>query len=181
MAGTPIPPVRGIIYIEGARFRSAVSEELIQRLGATNNFISLYQYDTKDFFLNGPYSSVSTPQTAVDGLYVFPFDVEIFDAVMFNIVSGSSGTTELDIKYATAPGGSFTSIFSTTPKITSAAGDYAWIGVGGSLTGATAPVFTSTPASPSFNVDAGWAVRIDLLQSQAGAQNCGLLLYFRPR
>jgi len=174
---TPIPPVRSIIYIEGARFRSAVSEELIQRLGSMNNFIATYQYDTKDFFLNGGYSTVAVPQLGVDGLYAFPFNVEIFNVFMFNNTAGTSGTTELDVKYTTAPGGSWTSIFSTTPKIASAAGDYAYIGVGQTLTGATAPVLTSNP----LNIDANWAIRIDLLQSQPAARNCGLLVYFRPR
>lgn len=176
MAGTPVPPSRNIVYIEGARFRSAVSEELIQRIAATNNFISYFQYDTKDFFLNGPYGTTPSPQMGVDGLYVFPFNVQIFDVVMFNIVAGTSGTTELDLEIATTPGGSWTSIFSTTPKILSAAVSNAWIGVGGTLTGAVAPVLTTTP----MPIAAGTAMRINKLQAQLGAQNCGLLVYFQP-
>ena len=159
------------------RYRAAVSEATIQKMGKMINFLGHRSYDTKAFFLNGRYGGASA-QNGVDGLYVFPFDCEIFNIYIFNNVAGSSGTLELDIKKSTDPAGAFTSIFSTTPKITSAAGNFVWIGVGETLAGATAPVLTSS----TISVNAGDAVRIDLIQAQAGnAENCGLIVYHRPR
>jgi len=175
---TLVPPKRSLIYIDGAQFRSAVSEELIQRQGAVSNFISLYQHSEKQFFINGPYGIATVPATALDGLTFFQFDAEIIDVWAFHIISGSSGTTELDVKVATL-GGSFASIFSTTPKFTSSAANNSWVDSSGVVapgTGVTAPVLSIT------NVNAGQALRFDLLQKQGGdPQNCGIVIHYRPR
>jgi hypothetical protein len=178
--GTPVTPARKLIYVEGAQFRSATSEELIQRLAATNNFISLYQYDVYDFKANGLYNVNLLNETGFDGIYVFPFDMEIFFVAMYNTTPGSSGTTSIDIKRTTGSGTTFSTIFTTVPAITTAADhtDVAYIYTGGSGTGLTAPVLSSTP----FNVSAGQAIRADFISKQAGLpENCGILVYFRPR
>jgi hypothetical protein len=170
--------LRRNVQIEETRFRFAVSESLAQKLGGSINFINNKQYDTKAFFANGPYNITGVNETAVDGLYVFPFDVEVFEAAMFNIVAGSGGTTTLDVLRATASGGAFSTIFSTKPAIASTAGASAYIRTGGSGTGLTAPVLTSTP----FDIDAGHAIRLDFTGKQTGSpENCGLILYMRPR
>lgn len=190
---TLVTPSRTLVYTPGAQFRSAVSEELIQRLAGLENFISLYQHSEKQFFLNGDYSRVAVPQTAADGLAVFEFDATIIDVWMFNIVAGSAGTTELDVKIATTSGGAFTSIFSTTPKITSAAGNNAWVGnpsvwtSGAAVqdgtytvpTGCTRPVLSG--GGQTLDVNKYSAIRLDLISAQTNAQNCGLLIHYRPR
>lgn len=177
---TMVTPARKIAYVLGAQFRSAVSEELIQRLAATNNFISLYQHSEKQFFLNGAYNLAPLPFLGADGLAFFQFNAQIIDVWMFIEQSGSSGTTELDIKTATTSGGAFTSIFATTPKIANTAGDYSWTHVGGSAgTGLTVPVFTASAAA--ISVTAGQALRCDLIQAQGGTPNgCGLLVHYQP-
>lgn len=176
---TLVTPARKLIYQLGTQFRSAVSEELIQRLAGISNFISLYQHSEKQFFINGSYSTATTPVLGVDGLAVFEFDAEIIDVWMFNTTAGSGGTTELDLKVATTSGGAFTSIFSTTPKITSAAGNNAWVGAPGGAY--VAPTGTTAPVISTVNVDAHSAIRLDLLQTQTGGQNCGLIVHYRPR
>jgi hypothetical protein len=190
---TLVTPSRTLVYTPGAQFRSAVSEELIQRISGLQNFISLYQHSEKQFFLNGPYDIKTPPQTALDGLTIFEFDATIIDVWMFNLVAGSSGTTELDIKMATTSGGTFTSIFSTTPKITSAAGNNAWVGnpsvwtTGSPVqdgtytvpTGCTRPVLTG--GGQTLDVNKRSALRVDILQAQTGGQNCGLLVHYIPR
>jgi len=178
--GTLITPARNSIYIEGSQFRSAVSEDLVQRLGSSINFINAYQHSEKQFFINGPYGRVATvPVTAVDGLAVFEFNATIIDVWMFNITAGSAGTTELDLKIATTSGGAFTSIFTTTPKITSAAGNNAWVGAPGGAY--TPPSGTTAPVLGTVNINAYTAIRLDLLQAQTGGQNCGLIVHYRPR
>jgi hypothetical protein len=172
-----VPAVRRIHYLPGNRFRGAVSEFFAQRLAGAQNFINLYQHSEKQFFLNGRYNIAGTPQLGVDGLVVFEFNAEIINAWMFNLVAGSGGTTELDAKIATVSGGAFSSIFTTTPKITSAAGANIWAGKdSGAQTGVTNPVLATT------EIVAGTAMRFDLLQAQTGnPENCGLLIHYRPR
>lgn len=174
---TIVTPVRKNIFYEGARFLSAVSEELIQRIAASINFINERQYEVRDFIANGQYNAVgSFPIIANDGLSFFLFDVEIIDVWAWVQFAGSGGTTELDLKYTTAPGGSFTSLFSTTPKLTAGAGNYAYIHLGAVLAGATAPVLATS------SINAGWAFRLDILQAQSGTVNgAGLQVHYRPR
>lgn len=177
---TIVTPKRNLIYFEGAQFLGAVSEELIQRQGGVSNFISLYQYTEKQFFANGRYGIMSSyPQLGVDGLVFLEFNIEIINAWVFNNVPGSGGTTELDIKKASTPGGAFTSIFSTTPKITSAAPAFSWADWQGKTTpttGVTAPVVSSP------NLNAGDALRLDLLTVMTGnPENTGILITYRPR
>jgi hypothetical protein len=168
----------GLIQIEETFFKAAVSEFTMQRMGQFMNFLATKEHSEKQFFLNGPYARGADPQFYADGLAVFEFDAEIFNVWMFNIVPGSSGTTELDIKIASSPGAAFNSIFATTPKITSSAVAAAWIGVGGSVGGCVAPVLTSG-GSP-LSVSAGYAIRCDKITSMAGGENCGIIVHYRP-
>ena len=171
---TQVPPARKLIFVDGAQFRGAVSEELIQRIGATTNFINLFQYDSKQFYANGPYGNATMPQLGVDGLVFFEFTSLIIDVWAFVITAGS-GTTELDVKYATGSGGGFTSIFSTTPKITAAAGNDAWTHLSSAPSGTTAPVLSTTTFA------AGVALRMDILQAQtSGAQGTGIVVHYQP-
>lgn len=173
-----VPKVKRYFYAESMQFRGATSEELFQRVGASVNFLNDTQYDKKDFFINGRYDAVPVPFYGVDGLGFFEFDSEIFNVWMFVKNAGTSGTVELDIKINAGTSGSgFASIFSTTPKIASSAGNYAIIKIGGSGTGLTAPVLST------INVNAGQAIRCDILQAQAGASitGCGIVVHYRAR
>ncbi len=175
-----VSPVRQNISVAEVQFRAAVSEGTWQKIGGSVNFINDYQYDTKDFFINGPYTITSASDIAVDGLQIIPpgINIQVFAVAMFNITAGSGGTTTLDVLRTTSSGGSFTSIFSTKPAIASTAGNFAYVATGGSGTGLTAPVLTTTP----FLMSAGDAFRIDFTGKQTGSpQNCGLILYYQPR
>lgn len=173
--------VRNIIQEEEVAYRAAVSEATLTRVGETTNFINVRQHDTKQFFINGTYSVNSgLPQVSVDGAIPVLFNITIIDVCMFNIVAGSSGQTELDIKRVTSSGGSGTTIFSTTPKIMSTAGNNAYTGTaaagafpGG--TGLTQPVLSVT------DIDAGDLLYCDLLDAQVDAENTGIVIFFRPR
>jgi hypothetical protein len=108
----------------------------------------------------------------------FEYNAEIINVWAYRVVAGSAGTTEMDIKRATASGGAFTSIFSTTPKFTSAAAAYSFVDADGTQAagaGVTAPVLSTT------NVDAGDALRFDLVSAETAAENCGIVVHYRPR
>jgi hypothetical protein len=172
---------RAMIQEEETRFKAAVSEAVMQKFGKLGNFINTRQYDTKAFFLNGRYGQSTVPLHGIDGAYIFPFDATIFNVYIFNLVAGSSGTTELDVKRVTASGGAGSTIFSTTPKIAATAGANAYVGVGGSGVGLTAPIFTGA-STTTFDVDADDMIYVSMIQKQAGnPENSGLLVCFRPR
>lgn len=172
-----LPDERALIQTEEAQFKFAVSESMFQKTGKSLNFMLNRTHQEKGWYINGNYSFVSLPFNSVDGFTFFKFDALIVDAFMFVQFAGGGGTTELDIKRATTPGGAFTSIFSTTPKITAAAGNNAWTYVGGVLAGATAPVISTTM------VNANDALRCDIITTQTGStvNGCGLVLIYRPR
>lgn len=175
-----IPEVRANIQQEAVQYRTAISESILSTVGGSINFINGRQYDEKPYFINGPYNITGVNETAVDGLYIVPpgINITLFAVSMFNITAGSGGTTTLDVLRATVSGGSFTTVFSTKPAIASTAGNNAFVATGGSGTGLTAPVLTGT----TFNLNAGDALRVDFTGKQTGSpQNCGLILYFRPR
>lgn len=172
-----IAAVRKLIDELEVKYRSGVSESTWFKIGGVINFIVTKNHQEKQFFLNGKYSLLAMPQNKVDGLTIFEYDATIINAWLFNIVAGSSGVTEIDCRIKPQNSGSYTSIFSTRPQIAAAAGNDAWIGVGQSFANMTAPVLSASP----LNVNAGDGLVVDLIQAQAGGQNCGLLIHYRPR
>lgn len=177
-----ITPRRINIQEEETAYRSAVSEATLSRVGASTNFINLRQYDSRGFFLNGPYSTIASPQLGVDGAWFILFDVEIVGVGMFNLVEGSSGTTTLDIRRFTASNVGNTSIFSTRPSLSTASGSYAYV-FRDVLNGVTleAPTGSTVPVLSTTNLNAGDMLVMNKDDAQVGGENCGLLLYYRPR
>lgn len=173
-----IPANRTIIQLEGAQFRSAVSEALMQGIGGSTNFINQKLFEEKEYKLNGVYSLEVSPQIAADGYSITPvsFDMQIFAVGMYHVIAGSGGVTELDIKACQTSGGTFATIFSTTPKITAAAGNGVWI-----LTGQTDPNMTAAVlVTPTVLIPGGSAIRLDVITAQTGIPNStGITLFYR--
>lgn len=172
-----INPERLFIQQEETAADAAVSESTMSRVGAGINFINSYQANIWQFNVNGRYNIVPTPNNQVDGIVSFPFNWEIVYVYIYSGEAvGSSGTTTLDLKWATFTGTSFASIFSTTPKFTSSALPNQTCGNGQTKTGFTAPVLSKT------TFDAYDKIRFDLLQAQVGAvKGAGIGLVYRPR
>lgn len=177
-----ITPRRINIQQEEVKYRAAVSEATLSRVGASTNFINEKQYDSRGFFLNGPYGN-SAGSTGVDGAWGILFDIDIVGIMMFNLVAGSSGTTTLDIRRWTATNTGNTSIFSTKPSITFSAPNntYLFLDIANSTTledpvlGRTMPVLSTT------QLNAGDMLTMNIDAAMTGAENCGILIYYRPR
>lgn len=194
MAG--VSPSRRVTAVEEVRYKGAVSEAVAQKLAGSANFINLRQYDQKDFRLNGPFNVADLPHLGADGIYVFPFPTEIINIAAYIETPGSSGTTEFDVKRSTNSGTSWSSIFSTTPKITSAASGFHFAlaydiadnmdnppgyqdwAAAAQPTGFTAAVLSG---GAPFSVNAGDAIRGDLIQAAVAAENFQLIIFHRPR
>ena len=172
-----LPGVRKYVQTEETRFRAAVSEALAQKLGSSINFINSFQKYVKQWFINGQYNALSIPFLGIDGMTYVPDNATITNAFMFHRAAGTGGSTSLDIKTATTPGGTFTSIFSTQPSINYAAGNFAFCFTGSSFLNTTAPVLSVT------SLNANTVLRCDITSAQSGntAKGCGLILFMQPR
>lgn len=174
---TVLADAKAYIEREECLFRRAISESTSQKVGKSINFLLNRMHSQKEFFLNGDYNAVAVPNLKQDGFHFFQFDSEIFDVWMFVEDAGTGGTTELDIKVAATPGGSFVSIFTTRPKIQSSAGNDKWIHVGSVVSGTVAPVLNNALRFPL----AGSAIRCDLIDAQTGkVASCGIVVHYRP-
>lgn len=117
-----INPSRELLNEEDTAYKRSVSEIIMSRFGATNNFIAKYQTDYISFFLNGSYG-VATGLVGYDGAYTGFYNFEIVGISIWNGISGSSGTTDLDVHWIDQSGVDQGSIFSVTPKIDSTSAD----------------------------------------------------------
>ncbi len=144
------------------------------------NLISVKNgYITYEFKLNGVYSGLTTPALGIDGLCFFNFNATIVNVWCYITAAGASGSTEIDLKVATAPGAAFNSILSTPAEFDSTAGAYAYVDANGVVapgTGVTAPVLSTT------SINAGSAMRFDLLSIMAGTpEDVGVIIQFKQR
>lgn len=177
-----ISPVRNQIQTEDVAYRRSVSEAILTKVGAQSNFINTFQTDIKEWKLNGAYS-VATGITFFDGVASFFYNSEIVGIYFYNGQAGASGTTEFDITWKNQAGVNQGSIFSTTPKITSATPSETII-TQNLITGNDYPVIT--PAGVTLASFAkttfleGESLFFDLNSSMIAAQNCGLTIFYRP-
>lgn len=168
-----IPGERVLIQQEETAYRASVSEATLTRVGATANFINLYQANMREFMINGEYSGLLF---TVDGIVRFPFNWELIDCYIYSGIStGTSGTTTLDIKWKPFSSGSYSSIFSVLPAFNAGSSGGQTCGQGQSVSGFTAPVLSKT------QFDAYDQLRLDLINSVVGGISCGIGITFRPR
>ena len=180
MAATDIvPPNRTITLIGDVSYRRAVSEGLLNKVGAQSNFINKYQTDIKEWKLNGSYS-VATGITFFDGVASFFYNTEIVGINFYNGGSGASGTTEFDIIWKDTAGVDQGSIFSTTPKIDSTSSDETIAFLNLETTTTIAPTGVTQAVFSKTTFLEGESVYLKLNTSMIAAQNCGVSLFYRP-
>jgi hypothetical protein len=176
-----INPARNLIQAEETDYKSAVSESVVTRIGASLNHIMLKQWLNFDYKLNGSYQ-FGVNETNLDGMFIFPVDCEVGFIAFSNAVSGVSGTTRLNVRWFSNSGINEGSIFSTRPAISSAAPNNAYlardilnlVNIGGGGAGVTTPVLSKTTFL------AGQAIAVDLDEAMNGGENFSLTIYFRP-
>lgn len=175
-----IADAKNFINTLEVKYTAGVSEATWRKISGMINFLGHRSHQEKNFQINGNYGGLQGlyPINAIDGLAFFEFDAEIFNVWVFNIKNGTSGTTELDLKIKPKASGVFTSIFSTTPKITSAAPADKFFEIGDTGIGITAPVLVG---GGIYNVNKGDAIRLDLIQAMPAAEHCGVVIHYRPR
>ena len=172
---TDISPERKMIQQEETKPQAAVTESVMSRVGAGINFINTKHLYIKEFCVNGKYNIIPL-NLSIDGFLTYPFNFEILDIVLkLGPATGSSGLSELDLKWKPEASGSFQSIFSTTPKWDANAPADGSVRLGVSRTGFTTPVLSKT----TFN--AYDLIKLDQLQAMNGSVNSYFLtLFIRP-
>ena len=155
------------------------SEAVNAILAGVSNFISSYQTDYINFFLNGSYR-VATGIIGYDGAYTCFHKSEIVGVQIWNAIAGTSGVTEFDVRWLNTSGADMGSIFSVTPKITSAAPSPARgfrnleSGNDFTLAGLTLPTLSKT------TFEEGETLYLVLNSAMVSAQNAALTINIRP-
>lgn len=174
--------LKKLIFSEEVDRNKGVSQSTWRKIGGVINFLANRTHEVKRFDIFGAYGQLPPSQYPfifVDGAHVFEFNAEIFNiwVVSYRDVVGT-GQTEIDLKLA--PNGSevYSSILTTTAKILSTSALTKRFKLGDVDTGIVAPVMTSTP----LNVNAGDAIRADLITAQSGIKGAlSIIIHFRPR
>lgn len=180
-----IARLRRNVQAEEVAYKSAVSESTWTKIGGAVNFINDLQYKHFEFgFIKAisssgsPTYNVFTAPLVISDLEQFPSNSEIVGIALQHSTSGSSGTTELDIRWAASNSGTFASIFSTTPKVASTAPTDAQFDTFGNATtpsGCTVPVLSKTTFA------AGDVLRCHALSLMSGNPNgFTMRIYYRP-
>lgn len=150
-----LPGANALMAISsGGVLSNAIIDTASLSLSGGNIAVRNVQYEIQ-FLANGKYRT----GTGVDGARVLPYNYDIINVYASSDTAGSAGTTTIDIQTQTAPGGSWTSVFSTKPAFasTAAAGAYTQILPAPPVqTGVTAPVLSTT------SLTAGSRIRMNL-------------------
>lgn len=174
---TAVPSSNQVTQLEETQTRNPVSESVMQKFGGVLNFFLSWIHVEVRFTMNGPYK-VFAGRLGIDGVYRFPVKAKIIAIEIVNQESGTGGTTENDIKTTSNPQGVWATIFSTTPKITSAAAAWAFANISTNASGTVKPVLITTP----FNVNAGDYMRMDNITVMDGSpKNYSVSVIYSPR
>lgn len=178
-----LPEARKDVALEDVAFRSAVSESVGNKIGASINFINRRQVDKHSWHLNGPYA-LGVGSAGPDGIFVFPFDAELVAYALYSGTVGLSGSSEVSVKRLAAGGAVLGELFSVNPEVdsNSASGSFSAYRFTDSTTLAAPTGHTLASVSPDSNrfFTAGQGVRLDLLSGMIGGRTIQLTIFFRP-
>jgi hypothetical protein len=176
---TDITPSRINIQSEETAYKASVSEATLTRVGASTNFVNRYQFDSHAYNYNYLYKKFEGVVGA-DGVFFCWCPVEVVGCAMWNRVTGTSGSTTVDVHSYTGASDNGT-IFSTKPSIASTA------------TGGTyfiydaidnTDIITATGITPgrfsTTRFAAGTALVAILDAAMPGAEDMCFRLFYRP-
>lgn len=160
---------------EDVEYKRAVSENILTKVGASINYL-LETFDFYQFGVVGAeYDGLSSyPYTFTNTYEVVESARTILAVKVFNLTSGTSGTTEFKIERQLAAGGSWDNIFSTNCSISNTAADELFFtnSTSPAPSGVTLPVLSIT------SLAAGDRLRFVLVSAATGAKNLEIKLTF---
>lgn len=164
---TLIPESKELYHQEDTQFKASMSEALLTKVGANHNFLASRLTTVYEMGATGNYSlAASYPLNDVGSQEVIYGNQRIKNITFIHEVSGSSGTSQFDIKVFRS--GSWQSIFTTLPAVTTtAAAGVIFDLIIAAPTGITKPVLGG-----GFDVlNNGEKIRFDILSTMSGATN----------
>lgn len=170
--GTTIVNTSGVLSASTTSLVDGVSIQSVSNVLSSKNIVF-----TGEMRVNGIYGTLTTPALGPDGMIFFSFNATIVN--VFAYIKGvGTGTTTVDLKVATSPGGTYSSIFSTPASFAATAIPFAYVdslGTAAAGTGVTAPVLSTT------SINAGSALRMDLTSVMANADTVGVVIHYKQR
>ena len=177
---TDIAVARRNVTVEETQYRASLSEATFNKFGGAVNFINKRQNDKHSWNLNGSYK-LGEGSTGTDGVFPCLFDMAITGFAYYNNVTGTSGSTVIDIHYMEADGTDNGSVFSTLPSVDDTASD--------NTTTIYDVINSNTVANPTGHTlgvmdtttfTAGQVLRLDLDSAMSDANTFQFVIYFRP-
>lgn len=176
MPSSPIIAEPELILDADVQGGASCSEALFAKFGSVSNFV-LNNFVAFPFGVSGaPYSNLSAyPFTFAGSIESTRMRVNIEKIVVYNEVSGISGTTEFRIEKQLAAGGAWSNIFSTNCSISNtAADDLFFESTGAAPSGVTLPVLSTTTLELSDKL------RFVLITAADQGQNLKVRVICRP-
>lgn len=163
-------------YLEDMQGNASLSETLMNKIGASHNFIFDY-FLRLNFGVSGaPYSSLSAyPYTFSNTMENVNIACELINIEVFNEISGTSGNTEFSIERQLAAGGAWTNIFSTNCTIANTASDNLFF-----KNTDTAPSGVTQPVISISSFALNDKLRFVIVGAASGASNLSVRLNLRP-
>lgn len=180
--GTELTAARNNIYQEETDYKSAISEQLLSKIGASINFINNNNFLIYDFKFLGPFKPLDGGE---DSAVPMISDIEIV-GISFRLRDcGTSGNTTIDLHKINTSGTDAGSIF--TNKIIVNADETNQKGFFVNFIANTNnDVDESASQLPTMsdanrNIDAGESLRVDIDGVAEDARDLGLFIHYRPR
>lgn len=166
--GTYVSNLKQKIYQEDVETGAAASEATMTKFGGSLNKMLDETWYSLHWIANGSYWITSYPEYSMDKELLVPFDCEIVKIRVYNKTAGTSGTSECDIEKQ-QPGGAWSTIFTTRPKIPYTSGNNASIITQHLPTVSTiyASAGTTVPVLASTQLSANDVLRFNFLDKQA--------------
>lgn len=162
------------IRSEDVEYKRSVSENILTRVGASINYL-LETFDYYQFGVSGAaYSGLSAyPYTFTNTQEIVESARTILQVKVFNLTSGTAGSTEFRIERQLAAGGSWDNIFSVNCTIGNAAADELFF-----TSDDAAPSGVTIPVLSITSLAAGDRLRFVLVSAATGARNLDVKLTF---
>ena len=177
-----VTPAKNNIDQAEVDYRSAVSEQLLTKIGGSINFINDNQMCIYPFIFNGPYKKLSGGE---DGRVPLIVDIQIVGLAWSARRYGTSGNTQLDLHKIDSSGTDQGSLLSSNWIIahneTDQRGFMKNFVAGTENAHAQAGSNMPNISTSNLNLSAGESLRLDIVGNASNARDLSVYVYYRPR
>jgi len=165
------------INVEDVQFSTSVSEAVGNKLASSLNYV-IDNFDIYEFGVSGGvYSGLSTYPYYFNGtIENLRSDCVITDILIYNEISGTSGSTTFAIERQAPGGGAFATIFTVNPVISNTAADNLFF----KMSDVSAPSGVTLPVIPGVVYPQNEKFRFVILGAATDAQNLSVKVITRP-